>query len=535
VLKFCLHANPNGDWRWNGGRWSDGASTIRPFEHPLLEHTAVTDGVSTFVVVRERARDIAPFGAAHVLTTVATPTYLRLLAEAKSWPLDYVLVECLPNGAYSIRAGQWGIAPVYLAEASGRLCGSWSLADLRQQFSLDALDERSVSRLLMQRTRYARETLFRGVFQLTERAHATYDDTGLALHYPAPAEHASPRPVRAGVDVVKVYRQCVADAVYARPFNSEETAVELSGGMDSAAVAMALAEQHRCDVLAYALAIGGNAGPQQIRRRAEMLRYLGFPDLTLDALPVAPLNPAGQRARGLFVEPGAEPYHEAVGAMLNAARRRGVTTVFTGDGGDELLSLRGIEWESVGKVRGRFADNQRVPPWLGSRCLDMVDAVEDDLAPQTVINEATLLGFALRSPQFLDAGIWPVSPLCSPRLIRFAEQLPVSWRDDKRICREWFRRLGFSDDVVRPHLRENFRHVMEHGLREYGMPLLAELVTDAITVDLGFVDGDGLRTVLDESRQGKRVDTMLFPVLSLELALRAMTANSSEREDALCT
>ncbi|MEU4444910.1 asparagine synthase C-terminal domain-containing protein [Actinosynnema sp. NPDC050801] len=535
MLELCLRMRPGIDWRWNGERWSDGLSTLRPYGHPMLEHAAVTDGVSTFLVVRERAREIAGFGQAQMFTTTDTPTYRRLLDEIKAWPLDFVLVECTPADGFRITSGTWGTAPLYLTDAGGRLRGSWSLPDLRQQLSLDALDERSVARLLTERTRYARETLFKGVYMLTERAHATYGHDGLAMHYPAPAEHASPREVREGVDVVDVYRQVLSDAVYVRPFDPRATAVELSGGMDSASVAVTLAEEHRGEVLAYALAIGGEAGGQQLRRRAEMLRYLGFPDLTVDALPLAPLNPDGARARRVFVEPDAEPFHEAVGAILAAARRQGVRTVFTGDGGDELLSLRGEEWASVGKVRGRFSDHERLPAWLGRRTVDQLDAVDDDLAPPTVINEATLLGFAVRSPQFLDAGIWPVSPLCSPRLIRFAEQLPVSWRVDKHICRERFRRIGFSHDARYPHLRENFRHVMGAGLREYGMPLLAELLAEAITVDHGFVDGDALRAAVEQWKQGEPIDMKVFPVLSLELALRAMTTGTSQREGVLCT
>nr|WP_042178964.1 asparagine synthase C-terminal domain-containing protein [Kibdelosporangium sp. MJ126-NF4]CEL13549.1 hypothetical protein [Kibdelosporangium sp. MJ126-NF4]CTQ99235.1 hypothetical protein [Kibdelosporangium sp. MJ126-NF4] len=522
MLKFCLKAPPGQSWRWTGRHWTDGASSIELFEHAMLEHAAVTDGLSTFIVVRERARGSNLNSAGPNHTTVDTPTYLRMLGDVEAWPLDFLLIECRAEGGYRITAGQWGTAPIYLADVDGQLRGSWALADLCQWFSLDDLDGRSVTRLLTQNTRYARETLFHGVYQLTERACALYGVDGLTLQYPAPAKHASPRAVRAGVDVVEVFQRCVTEAVHERPFHTEETAVELSGGMDSASVAMALAERCRGDVLAYALAIGGDAGPQQDRRRAEMLRHLEFPDLTLDALSVAPLNPAGLRARGQFVEPSAEPYHEAVGAMLDSARRRGVRTVFTGDGGDELLSLRGEEWDAAGKVRGRFADHHRAPPWLGHRCRDLVDAIDDDLAPPTVINEATLLGFALRSPQFLDYGMWPVSPLCSPRLIRFAEQLPVEWRSDKRVCREWLRRLGFSDDVVRPHLRENFRHVMQHGLSKYGMPLLADVATEAITVDLGYVDGDELRAALGRAKQGEQADTRMFPVLSLELALRAM-------------
>lgn len=536
MLKFCLRlAAPHHPWRWIHDHWSDGVSTIRPFAHPMLEHLAVTDGTSTFVAVRERAAGVLPLAPSGTLAQVDTATYRTMVDQVRTWDLDFLLVEVEPDSAFQVTAGTWSTAPVYLTDAGGRLRGSWSLPDLRDRFSLDTLDDAAVARVLTQQPRYTRKTMFRDVFELTERAHATYGSAGLRMHYPEPALRARPRPVRDGVDIIDSYERYLGDAVYERPFDPRATAVELSGGMDSTNVAATLADRHHARILAYALMIGGDAGEQQTRRRAEMLRHFGFDDMPVDMLALVPLNPDGDRALGDYVHPTAEPYFEAVGAMLRAARRRGARTVFTGDGGDELVSLRGAEWDAVNKIPGRHADNS-TPAWLGPRTLAVED-IDDDLAPPSVINEATLLGFALRSPQFLDAGLWPVSPLCQPRLIRFAEQLPVEWRDGKRICRERLARMGMSDDVVHPAKRENMRHVMVHALRTYGMPLLDRLTSDAITVDLGYVDGDALRSAHERMSNGAPIETKLFAVLSLELALRALTrARDVDREVlALCT
>lgn len=110
------------------------------------------------------------------------------------------------------------------------------------------------------------------------------------------------------------------------------------------------------------------------------------------------------------------------------------------------------------------------------------------------------------------------------------------WRDGKRICRERLARIGMSDDVVHPQQRENMRHVMVHALRTYGMPLLDRLKSDAMTVDLGYVDGDALRAAHERMSNGAPIETKLFAVLSLELALRALTrAPTVDREGALCT
>ncbi|ONI81007.1 hypothetical protein ALI144C_20800 [Actinosynnema sp. ALI-1.44] len=68
------------------------------------------------------------------------------------------------------------------------------------------------------------------------------------------------------------------------------------------------------------------------------------------------------------------------------------------------------------------------------------------------------------------------------------------------------------------------------------MPLLDKLLPDAITVDLGFVDGDALRRTHRTVSDGGPIQTMLFAVISLELALRALAVNDNAgREDVTCS
>jgi asparagine synthase (glutamine-hydrolysing) len=511
-------------WSWGQGRWTAGGSWVQPYLHPSLEHGAVTDGRSSFLFARERMRDptwCAPgTGAIRADTTL----YRQRLSEVLAWPLDVTVVECEPSGRFRVSAGRWGTAPLYLACGSDALHGTWSLPDLSSRAKLESLDAVAVTRALALRGRYTARTLFRDVHQLTERASAEYDPRApsLLLRYPDPAPHARPRAVRQGVDVVEVFERLLEQAVARRWYDPGESAVELSGGVDSGNVAMTLAVLHPGGALAYALMIGGLAGAQQSRRRAALLEHCGFPDIQVPAWERPPLHPSGRRARGEPVDPLAEPYHEAVELMLAAARARGVRTVFTGDGGDELLSLRGPEWAAEGKVPGRHAPGRDLPPWLGPAARAAAEALDEDLAPRTVVNEATLLGFACRSPQFLAAGLWPVSPLCDPKLIRFAEQLPVEWRRDKRLARVRLARLGFSQEVVHPPLRETFAHLMEQGMHAYGVPLLKKMVGGALLVDLGYVDGARLRAAYERLAEGGPVEPSLFAAVSLELGLRGL-------------
>lgn len=511
-------------WRKDDSRWVCGPSWIRPFRHPLLEQFGVTNGRSTLLVTRERQTSALTALVSDDVEFVDGLTYEKYWSEMREWPLEFLVVEHHhEEDVFSIRTGEWGSAPVYLVEVGRRLRGAWSLPELRSHVRIDRLNALEVVRGLTYRLRYSRDTPFEGVFQLTERAEAEYTrDRGLQMKYPEPAEHALPRDVRDAVDLVGVFEQELERAVTAWPFSSRETAVELSGGLDSANVAMTLAALGHRNVLAYALIYGGDIGEQQLRRRREMIEHCGFADMRIDALDHPPLKPCGARASGRPLHPLAQPYHEGLEHVLELARGRGVRTVFTGDGGDQLFSLRKAEWAALGNSPGRNNPHRLLPSWLGKRSVEQLECLDSNLAPSTVLNPSALLGFASRTPQYLEAGMWQVSPLCSPRLAGFCEQLPVDWRMRKRLARERLRRLGFSDEVVDPPLRENFTHVMEHALAEFGMPLLEKQLDHSMLVDLGYVDADELRAVHNRNAGGGEMDFSVFAFLRMELGVRGM-------------
>jgi hypothetical protein len=526
VLKFLLEGSVNvRPFTWSNDRWVSGRTWVKPYQHSDLERVAFTDGLSALLIVRERgAKHDTPMDDWQTRPRMVTSdVYDEIKQSSVDWPLEYFAVERAPNGSFCIYAGQWGTAPVYVAESARQLHGSWSFVDLAPFITIDDMNGVEVARLLAYRKRYSQETLFNGVHQLTERSTTTYSTaSGLQIHYPAPATQAQPRDIREGIDIIAVYEQELERAISQRAYNAGRVAVELSGGMDSTNVAMSLAAMHSGEILAYALMFGGEAGGQQARRRAEMLKFTGFRDIQVNALDWAPFHPAGARMKGALLDPFTEPYHEAVGRITAEACQNGITTVFTGDGGDELVSLRGDEWATLGKVPGRHNPNRKPGQWLTPRAHELLQDIDTGLAPATVVNEASLLGFACRTPQFLEVGLWPVSPLCSPRLIRFAEQLPVEWRNNKRICRDRLSRLGLSDDVTHPRLRENFTHVMEHGLRHYGIPLLTRLLPDSILVELGYVDARQLQATRDRVVSTGHVETSLYAFLHLELTLRGL-------------
>lgn len=117
----------------------------------------------------------------------------------------------------------------------------------------------------------------------------------------------------------------------------EDVAVELSGGMDSAMVALCLGARYRGQLASYGLLVDGPAGIQHCSRRTVLVKHAGLCDTTFSALMRSPFDPRGVRGQGQVWNPSEEPYSEALHAVIMVTGRQ---VVFTGIGGDELLALR---------------------------------------------------------------------------------------------------------------------------------------------------------------------------------------------------
>jgi hypothetical protein len=178
--------------------------------------------------------------------------------------------------------------------------------------------------------RYGCETVSSGVYRLTERAQAKLTSTGLPITYPTAALHARPRTLRPGAAALDYYEGLLAQAVQAREYAPEQIVVELSGGLDSANVAMTVASMYLSGCMSYALMLDGPAGQQQASRRQVLLRRCCFRDLHVAAIERPPFHPDGKRVRGLPVSPYDKPYSEAFEPLLAVARRAGVRVAMTG-------------------------------------------------------------------------------------------------------------------------------------------------------------------------------------------------------------
>ncbi|CAO5170419.1 hypothetical protein FAIPA1_20406 [Frankia sp. AiPs1] len=270
-------------------------------------------------------------------------------------------------------AGPCGTAPIYLAADGATLHGSWDMADLRSH--VPGLSVREAARLLTFRPRYGSETLFEGIYRLTERATAHY---GGARHisYPPPALHLRPRELTDSADVLGAFRTAIDTALDLRPLDQDSTVWHLTGGFDSGVIATRAAQRWPDQLDTAALLIAGPGRAQQARRREQMRSRLAFspPDTVVDAAADPPLHPACARMSGAPISPYEEPLYHPFHLLAQALSGQGTRVVITGLGGDEMVAVSREEFPLLDPPISQVG---RILPWVGKTALDALPFADD--------------------------------------------------------------------------------------------------------------------------------------------------------------
>ncbi|MEV0281223.1 hypothetical protein AB0I22_33220 [Streptomyces sp. NPDC050610] len=493
--------------------------------HSALEALSVTDGCATLLVVRERAaagqpsspRDLGP-------VRVDRHVYAQVVRECRRRPLQAVWIETAPGGV-RIETGLGGVCPLYLAaDGDGRhLFGSWELMDLRTLLSPGGLDEWELTRLLTGTVGYGHATLFARVRRLSERSTAHFREDGLSLLYPPPAAHALPTRITAGADVVAGFEALAAHVLSRRPLAGGLVAAHLSGGMDSTNLALTLAAAFPGSVTPCALLIDGPAGAQQSMRRRAIIDSSPFAfgaDCVVAAAQHLPLHPDGRRRLAADrISPMEEPYVEAAHTLAGRLAERGITTVVTGFGGDEVFDSR----------PGDTVDTAAppLPPWCGPHVRDLIgEARVTGTAPPTVAPETALDALSVATPLLARQGLWALAPFTDPDMVRFGERLPAEWKRDKLILRHRLACLGLPEDVVFPPLRENFGRLMNEAVHRHAVPLLRGWGEDLHLIEQGYLAPQPFAEAVERAAAGPEeaapYRTVLYLVTAVELTLRAL-------------
>ncbi len=536
MLSAVFHARDlDRDWVAASDGWTAGQSFIHPYANPALHAALLVSPRRIAAIVRERIGGTPVPETHRGQISCAEDELDAALLESRAWPLEFleVLVSRSPTErSVSLRCGQWGTAPVYLTANGESLRVDWNATRLYPHLRSSALDPGLAAEYVMGFDQpYSRRTVFPGMWRLTERSVATWrpGQEHPEVAYPPPVPRARPGRLAPGADVAGTFREILCASM--RRWCDEAvglTAVELSGGLDSSIVTAGAAELAGAPVHSFGLIMPGPAGAFQWARRQAVIDRFGLVDRTLPAIAHPPFGPTSRRVRERCVVPWDEFYAEAVGAMLGLASETGATMIFTGMGGDELCSLRPEEKAATKKRDSNEPPVEiEFPPFATGLLREVYSSrlARLDTAPQSLLYTSTLESAAAVSTLYLSAGIWPVSPLCTPELVEFCRRLPQEWRRERVLHREVLTSFGYPALVThpQPETLEHFDDVMNHALREASADAITELFRAPRLAEQGLVDGPALAATYASFRGGDmRHYDFLLGTLMLELTLRSL-------------
>lgn len=492
-----------------GGVIRAGNGRITPYPHAALETLLIRTELQWFVCVRERRAE-ATTKARFTEATVTPEEFARLHRESLLWPLDYVMMEVAQAGCrIKLRAGVCGVAPVYCRASHDRLEISWDFSDLMRRDLF--VDGEVASHYLALSPVYASRQIFSGITMLTERA-SFFMAPGQALYqYPPVAPPTIGEEETDEEKAVDRFGELLRDVIAKRPLLSDRSGVQLSGGMDSAAVAMAVTELAG-PIHSRGILIGDTNRDAQIQRRRRIIEHLHLSDGTVDILAFPPsldLTPSPDHGRA----PHNEYYLEAFEALWSNLYEQGCEWLFTGIGGDELFLPYSDEEKPGNRNTARLTGMRRTAEsLLTPRARQAAATLRSFDAPRAPVPISALLGQACQAPNFLRHGLWPVSPLSHPTLVAYCHGLPRSQRHHRSIMRRYLNR-GLGHEVFAVgYAKETFVRVLPDLIAESAATIAAQLRECALA-DLGLVDRDAALRLLAEVAS-TRSDVLTSPLAS---------------------
>lgn len=508
-----LHVSPAGDvgsLRATFQGWEGSGIAIVPLQNTALECRVRQSADQFELTVREA---LCPPGAAE-----------------DAWPLDFVSV-LIERGACGVRVrlhcGQWGTCPVYLTCTDAGLWAHWDAVELYPLLSNTALSMPFAAHFLAGLDDvYAVDTVFPKIRRLTAGASAEWSAHTGAIDFtlPEPVAQPAPHTLAGGADVLgAVDRTLLACAARYKQENVTCGSL-LSGGLDSAIVAIAASRVRPEQALqSFGMLVPRESQHGQKRRRRALVQQFGFHDTAIEAESHFCFDPNHRRIQELRVAPWDEFYYEAFEALLDAACRQGVQEMVTGNGGDELCLLHDFEAPNTTP-----ADAAVLPPFLSPQIVQAYRDTRDSIsrAPLALLPSSALGAASASAPLFSRKGVWSLSPLCTPELIRLCRRLPLEWRKNRRLWRDYLATLGVTQAVTHPHRTEDFGVMMEKSLRARA-GFLSELFAGSLLADAGMLDASLLVKDFRRWCAGGALayDVAHFMyVINLELGLRSMAA-----------
>ena len=434
-----------------------GSSCIEPYAHRLLGQI-VMEGKDRVAIIQYERMEDSPCGY-RFLAGVDDEQWARQLAEFDKYPLDFaVLTIERKTRRLHYRASPLVSVPVYMLANQQGVSMDWDYARLLGNGDYEIAWDIALAHIAGVST-YGPETIVRGLYRATADCTLSATPAGVSFELPHPITHDGPQIILADARIETQFFEAVKALLEARPLTLASTALELSGGMDSALTALAAASAVGPGLLSIGAQFGGSMGQAQRERRLMLCAQGGFADITIPAERFAPFSPSSLRRIRYAVWPEDENYPEIFEALFALLRTAGVDNLVSGFGGDELyLSY-------VGEDAAPANEGGAPTPFLTANGLARAHKAATRY-PLGWLQESCWQSAASQSQRLLRYGLWPIYPYHNLALARFISSLPYAYRQDRRLLRTTLSAIVGNRIFETDYIKENFDPVARRSMIE---------------------------------------------------------------------
>jgi asparagine synthase (glutamine-hydrolysing) len=485
-----------------------GSSYVIPVAHRLLGTSVIESRERVAILSWERLAD-EPEGVGHEGALSDGALQARIEAM-EAHPLDWALLV-IDRAARMVRytASPVVSIPVFVRADAGDVSIDWDYARLLGTGEAEIVWDVALAQMAGLPV-YGPRTVVAGVYRATAGATLVAGPRGVEAVLPTPIVHLGAQEVAAGADIERLLFDAVCAIVAARPLEPERTAVEMSGGMDSALTASAAAAVLGPGLMSVGAQFSGAMGEAQRARRLLLCGQGAFDDLSMPAERFAPFSPTSLRRVRYGVWPEDENYPEMFEAMFGMLRAAGIDALISGFGGDELyFSYLGEEEEAAAEGAGLPC------PFLTPRGREMAEAARTSY-PRGWLQESCWQSAASQAQRVLRYGLWPVYPYHHPALARFVSRLPYAYRRDRALLRRTLTSVLGAPAFEAGYVKESFDAVAVRGIVE-NRDYLIDLVRRSPLARHPEVDDEAIVAALEGDVAGLERDRFnaLFRVLKI--------------------
>jgi asparagine synthetase B (glutamine-hydrolysing) len=342
-------------------------------------------------------------------------------------------------------------------------------------------------------------TVLERIKVLTERTILTYNGRSLKIKTPKPAPVLyKTRRLKEPVSAFENKLAKVLKTYWNKFPAGSKVGFEISGGLDSITAPGFYSPYTKNPLQAFSMLLPDKQGQSQKQKFQAIERKL---NIKLHAVPVHRLFPLTsqvklKRFRPFY--PLREIYYEALKQEVRAARKKKIEIIFTGMGGDELFKTDPREpIGHQGKQEVEFRKQLKIPsfftPYFKQKFLENLP---HNINYPTPLIPYSVLGANLsRNNIFIENGIWPLSPLADPELVKFCRGLPKNWRENKKILKEHQRIMGYPKEIYDAKVNENFSNFFHSGLQTtHFQKLFQRLLKNSVLTQLNLIDKSRLKS-----------------------------------------